>query len=219
MGHDGTSASVPAHGAAWFAQSRNWSGYFDAMVDTLPRPLLLKAIRSFEDEGAPTVKLAGDLGCGQGRDTVELLRCGWRVLAIDSEPEAIDRLLAQPDLTRHDHLQTRVSAFDEMELPQAALINAAYSLPFCPPEHFHTVWESVVDAIEPGGRFVGQLFGDRDEWAGKSGFSHHCRGELDELFSKFIIEYLQEEEMDSIDELGYHKHWHIFHLVARKRAE
>ncbi len=187
------------------------------MADTPPRPLLLKAIGSFEQEGAPTGNLAVDLGCGQGRDTVELLRSGWRVLAIDSEPEAIDRLLAQLDLTRRDHLQTQVSAFDEMNLPQAALINAAYSLPFCPPEHFHTVWSRLIEAIEPGGRFVGQLFGDRDEWAGKPGFSHHSRRELDELFSKFIIEYLQEEERDSTDELGYHKHWHIFHLVARKR--
>ena len=36
--------------------------------------------------------LAVDLGAGTGRDTAELLRRGWRVIAIDREPEAIDRL-------------------------------------------------------------------------------------------------------------------------------
>ncbi len=33
-----------------------------------------------------------DLGCGAGRDTLELLRRGWQVTAIDAEPLAFDYL-------------------------------------------------------------------------------------------------------------------------------
>ncbi|MEJ1932020.1 class I SAM-dependent methyltransferase [Nostoc sp. NIES-2111] len=36
-------------------------------------------------------RFAVDLGCGDGRDTVELLRRGWRVLGIDGAQEAIAR--------------------------------------------------------------------------------------------------------------------------------
>jgi 2-polyprenyl-3-methyl-5-hydroxy-6-metoxy-1,4-benzoquinol methylase len=39
-----------------------------------------------------------DLGSGEGRDTVELLRQGWRVLGIDGEAEAIARLQGRPDI-------------------------------------------------------------------------------------------------------------------------
>ncbi|MGQ9869558.1 hypothetical protein [Leptodesmis sp.] len=45
-------------------------------------------------------RVAVDLGCGDGRDTVELLRRDWQVLAIDGEPQAIARLLERPDINR-----------------------------------------------------------------------------------------------------------------------
>jgi len=34
-----------------------------------------------------------DLGCGTGPETLALLRAGWTVDAVDSEPEAIARLV------------------------------------------------------------------------------------------------------------------------------
>ncbi|MFH7029096.1 MAG: class I SAM-dependent methyltransferase [Heteroscytonema crispum UTEX LB 1556] len=91
----------------------------------------------FDSENATTEsRFAIDLGCGEGRDTVELLRRGWRVLAIDGEVEAINRLLNRPSINR-EFLETRVTRFENLILPDAVdLINASFSLPFCPPEFF-----------------------------------------------------------------------------------
>ena len=44
--------------------------------------------------GSPRRASPSTSAAGTGRDTAELLRRGWRVVAIDREPEAIDRLLA-----------------------------------------------------------------------------------------------------------------------------
>jgi len=69
--------------------SQGWTRYYDAAgVD--PRPTVLAALERFDRE-SPGARFAVDLGCGTGRDTLELLRRGWRVLAIDSQAEAIER--------------------------------------------------------------------------------------------------------------------------------
>lgn len=219
------------HGAAYYAQSGEWSRYYDVMAGAPARPTLLEALRRFEEDEASTNARCGnseqaphefphaiDLGCGEGRDTVELLRRGWRVLAIDVEAEAIARLRARPDLVHGDRLDTARAPYDRVTLPVCRLVNASYALPFCSPDAFPVLWRKIVDAIAPGGRFSGQLFGDRDDWAKLPERTHHTRSELDALVAEFILEQFQEEEHDSADALGYAKHWHLFHLVARKRV-
>ncbi len=263
MAEQGSETKPAAHGAAYYAQRLDWTGYYNAMAGMPPRPLLLEALERFELElrsGAatnflpsrpagggrgratsptsstppdpnrarqeavsnatsrPSASLAIDLACGEGRDTAELLRRGWRVLAIDAEPEAIDRLLARDDLTNQHNLTTQVTTFDRAEFPTCDLFNAAFALPFCEPEHFADVWRRIVNSIAPGGRFIGQFFGDRDDWASIAGRSHHRRAELNGLFSEFILEKFEEEERDGTDALDFAKHWHVFHIIARKRG-
>jgi SAM-dependent methyltransferase len=95
------------------------------------------------------------LGCGEGRDTVELLRRGWRVLGIDGEPEALARLTQRPDIEL-ERLETRSDRFETLVLPeQVDLINASFCLPFCPPEAFPQLWLTIGQALRPGGRFCG----------------------------------------------------------------
>lgn len=188
------------------------------MAGTPPRPLLIDALERFESESNQSGMLAIDFGCGEGRDTIELLRRGWRVLAIDAEREAFERLLARDDLTNTDRLQTRLASFDHVDLPPCRLVNAAFSLPFCPPDRFLDVWRRITDAIEPGGRFVGQFFGDRDDWAALPDRSHHGRDEVEWLLMQFEVEHFQEEERDGADALGFAKHWHVFHIIAGKSS-
>jgi SAM-dependent methyltransferase len=186
-----------------------WSRYYDAAGDE-PRETLLAALKRFTEPG-----LAIDLGCGTGRDTVELLRRGWHVVAIDSEEEAIRRLRAK---TGDDaRLKTQVARYDDAALPSCDLVNASWSLPFCPPDVFGVVWERIVSAFCPGGRFCGQLFGDRDEWTTEDDMTFHTRAEAEELLSDFELEWFNEVEEDGKTALGQAKHWHVFNLVARKR--
>jgi len=204
----------PQPGAAHHASTRDWPRYFDAVAGKPPRETLLDALGRFER--LPARPVAIDLGCGDGRDTVDLLRRGWHVLAIDSSAEAFKRLFAREDLCCRDRLEIRQGEFHEVALPPALLVSASYALPFCLPSHFATVWSRIMASIEPGGRFTGQLFGDRHEWASLPDRSHQTRGEVESLLAPFEVEVLEEEERDGEDACGDAVHWHLFHIVARK---
>jgi SAM-dependent methyltransferase len=197
-----------------------WRTYYDAMANTPPRDTLLFALSRFDAENrfAGTAPLAIDLGCGEGRDTVELLRRGWQVLAIDGQEEGIRRLRDRPDLPLNPRLETQVSRYEDTRLPEnaARLLNASFSLPFCSPDYFPILWQQILLSLVPGGRFSGQLFGDRDGWAGRPGMTHHTCAEAETLLAPLVIERFDEEERDGTTVTGAFKHWHIFHIVARK---
>ena len=187
-----------------------WTRYYDAVGAGEPRETLLAALESIAEPGVSV-----DLGCGTGRDTIELLRRGWRVIAIDAEAEAIQRLrTATGDDPR---LETQVTAYEDATLPPCDLVNASWSLPFCAPTMFEAVWGRVVEALRPGGRFCGQLFGDRDEWSPANDMTFHTRAEAERLFVDFEFERFDEVEEDSKTALGEPKHWHVFNVVARRR--
>ncbi|MEO1585241.1 MAG: class I SAM-dependent methyltransferase [Planctomycetota bacterium] len=209
----------PQPAAFAFGRTRDWPGYFRAVAQGEPRQTLLDALALFDADGlrADRKPFAIDLGAGEGRDTAELLRRGWAVLATDGHPKGIELLTSRPDLTHADRLTARVETFETLsELPAADLINASFSLPFCHPEHFERVWKLIVDALPAGGRFAGQIFGDRDGWAGIPDRSHFSRTEAERLFEGFLLESFREDEKDAKDAAGNQKHWHLFHVVARK---
>jgi len=192
------------------AMNEGFSSYYDATAGRPPRKTLLAALDRFGSEAG----FAVDLGCGDGRDTGELLRRGWSVLAIDAEAEAIDRLRAR-DLAPRALLDTRQARFEETDWPRCNLVNASFSLPLCPPEKFPALWRRIAGSLAPSGRFAGQLYGPRDGWAGRPGTTHHDRIAVEALLAEFAIEMLEEEESDAVTPRGRPKHWHIFHIVAR----
>lgn len=206
---------------------RRWSDYYQAVEGRPPRDTLLFALNQFNalasdamakslGESLERSLWAVDLGCGDGRDTVELLRQGWRVLAIDGETDAINRLRQRADIDRM-LLETRVQRFEALTLPPAVdLINASFCLPFCPPNWFSDLWEEIVVALKPHGRFCGHLFGNRDSWATYPDLTHHTRHQVEQLLAPFDVELLDEEDHPGKTALGEEKHWHIFNIVARK---
>lgn len=194
----------------------DWASYYEKTGTRPPRPTLIRALDAFDREGRPAKAFAVDLGCGSGRDTIEILRRGWPVLAVDSAPEAFEGLLARPDLPEGAHIETQLARYEVMTLPPCDLVNAGFSLPLCPKEAFPGVWAKIVAALRPGGRFSGQLYGDRDSWAGNPTMTHLTREEVDACLADLIVEHLEEEEDDSVTPRGIAKHWHIFHIVARK---
>ena len=200
---------------------RRWTDYYQAVEGRPPRETLVMALERFAVELPPgmrgTIGTAVDLGCGDGRDTVELLRQRWRVIAVDGEPEAITRLRQRSDINR-TYLETRVQRFENLTLPpDVDLVNASFCLPFCPLDFFAALWEEIVTALRPGGRFCGHLFGDRDSWVNYADINYHTRGQVDRLLDPFTIELLDEEEHPGRTALGEEKHWHIYNIVASKR--
>jgi SAM-dependent methyltransferase len=189
-----------------------WSDYYAANEGRAPRDQLLEVLGRFSRPGN-----AVDLGCGAGIDTLAMLDRGWQVLAIDAEADAIERLRARAG--DEPRLETRVASFADAEWPSADLVNAGYALPFCPPEQFDAVWARVVASVRPGGRFSGQLFGDHDEWAADPELSFQTREQALALLGPFELERFDEEDADGKTALGERKHWHVFHVIARRPAD
>ena len=200
------------------SQARGWADYSEKLRDRPPRRTLVAALDAFEALGEmPTDALAVDLGCGDGRDTVEILRRGWSVVAIDAEPEALRRLAAR-DLPGAERITSLVGRFEDVPLPLGlSLVNSSFAMPLCEPERFHDLWRRIREALPAGGRFSGQWYGRRDSWLGREGITFLGRDEALALLEWMDIEMFEEEEADSVTPRGNPKHWHIFHIVARKR--
>lgn len=202
--------------------SDTWRAYYTKTRGRPPRPTVLRALDAFEAEGMPEDAFAVDLGCGGGRDTIEILRRGWRVLAIDGQQAAIHALLAREDIpdAAKTRLETLVSRLEDVEIPRCHLVNASFCLHGCPNDLFPALWKRIFDALRPGGRVSGQLLGERDSWAdparAKPGISAFSRAEVDGLLAPYAVEWLEENEEDSVTPRGEAKHWHFFHMVARK---
>lgn len=210
----------PSHEAA---ERRDWSAYFDRMEGKPPRASLLRALDRFGPVGvsdAGDAPLAVDLGCGSGQDLVPMLERGWRVHAVDADAGGLERLRARPACAAAiaaGRLAVVRADFGSAEIPAAMLVNASFALPFCPPAGFGALWAKIDAAIPSGGRFAGQLFGDRDDWAALGDRTHLSRAETLGLFGQYILEHFEEEDRPSSHAGEHHKHWHVFHIVARKR--
>jgi SAM-dependent methyltransferase len=189
----------------------NWEAYYQRREGQPPRATLLKALQRFSMPGT-----AVDLGCGSGLDTLALLQRGWRVLAIDSEAQALvwlDKIV--PNEVR-DRLEVRQAMFETIDLPACDLVNASVSLPFCAPEQFDGVWSNIVAALGRNGRFAGHFFGDRDSWSDNPHMTFHTAAQVQTLLAAFTIEWLDEQEYEEKRPNGEWKHWHLFEVVARK---
>jgi tellurite methyltransferase len=195
-------------------KAAGWAAYYEKLRDRPPRRTLLAALDRFDP---PLVDaLALDLGCGDGRDIVELLRRGWRVVAVDAEPEAL-RHLAARDLPGADRITPIVARLEEVPLPfGVSLVNSSFAMPLCEPQAFRDLWARIGENLPSGSRFSGQWYGERDSWHGRPGMTFVARGEALALLAGFDLEMFEEEETDGVTPRGNAKHWHIFHIVARK---
>lgn len=189
-----------------------WSLFYGFTKDSPPWPLLVRAASL-----APSKGRALDLGAGAGRDTRYLLEQGFQVTAVDAEPRAVALLSALPQ-TR---LRVVQSSFEDFTFADAAydLISAQYALPFLPKGHFDDVFARLKAALVPGGIFAGQFFGVNDEWnTPDRDMTFLTRAEAEALLSDLATVELTEEEADGHKADGSPKHWHIFHILARRLA-
>ncbi|HKT18600.1 MAG TPA: class I SAM-dependent methyltransferase [Stellaceae bacterium] len=195
--------------------SGDWDAYYAATAGRPPRRTLLWALDQFVPQ--PAAARAADLGCGDGRDTIELLRRGWEVIAIDAEPRALERLAQRPDLPQGARLMPCRGRFEEVGWPEVDLVNASFALPLCRAAEFPALWRKIARSLKPGGRFAGQLYGTRDSWAADRAMMFFDEADARRLFDAYALEMFDIEESDSVTPRGSAKHWHIFHIVARRR--
>jgi len=202
-------------------KSAKWRSYYEAVSGNPARDTTLLALDKWHEENPSNVGYAIDLACGEGRDTAEFLRRGWRVLAVDSEPAALDWLTARDDLTapaarpQTRSLETLCSPMEDAEWEAADIVNASFALPFVPRDRFPGLWDRITGSLRPGGFFAGQIFGPDDDWASDS-LSIYDRAGVDRLFQGFSFERREEINRAGKDAHGNAKHWHMFHIVARK---
>lgn len=188
----------------------NWQAHYADRINRPIAPGLIKAITFVEDEGT-----AVDFGTGDLVDADFLLSQGFnKVIAIDKELPPQDLLEQIPK----DNFEFIQSPFDEFAFPikEYDLINAHYALPFNSPQTFDKVWNGIEQSLTAGGIFVGQFFGNRDQWNKQNrDFTFHTKSEVEHLLSSFEVIEFEEEEIDRKLSNGVVKHWHLFHVIAK----
>ena len=227
-----------------FAAEFDWPGYFNAVEGKPARETLVKALDLFEREGGKKKRelTALDLGCGEGRDTRELLRrkgpgkgkpIRWSLMVTDGSAKGLEILLDSLSGTEHPRVCAAQCKMEELprrypngvrvgikerNAARVDLVNASFVLPFCSAKELPRLWAWITRLIRPDGRFSGQFFGDRDTWAHVRKTTGITRARLERMFRDFVFEELREEEKDDVTSMGEPKHWHVYHIVARKRG-
>lgn len=190
---------------------RIYRKYIAATADEPP-----ERIFDLLDPFLPSSGEAIDLGCGAGRGTLRLLSRGLRVTATDVRREGLKVLRSK--LPPGAPVEIIRTPFQKMELRSYDAVVASYSLFFLEPSEFAEFWPRLVRSVRPGGIFAGVFLGPHDDWRDR-GFTLISRGELEPMFDGFETLYLEEEDKDGETAIGDRKHWHLFHIIARKKAK
>lgn len=196
----------------------HWPDYYAVTVDRPAWGTVADAIARFAAEDGPGAapRFAVDLGSGAGRDARELLRHGWRVLAVDLEPAAALALVAATPPVDRDRLETVEADLATFEIPSCDLANASVSLQFLDEAAYARTFERITAALRAGGRFCGLLYGDRDEAAGEPGMTCPSPAAIRDHLRAFEIESWFEREEDGKMALGDPHHIHLVEVVARR---
>ncbi len=196
-------------------EDHSWVAFIEATATRGPYEFFHSAME-FVDGNRGAGRLAVDLGCGGGADTRSLLVRGWRVVAVDAEPHARMALLEHtPDVYR-DHLEIRIGTFEEVDLPPADLVYAQFSLPFAGDRLGPSV-RNALAAVVPGGAFVGQFIAAEDDWASDPNVAVVDRPWITETFAPFSTLEIDERKHHGPGGAdGATKHWHFFHVRARR---
>ena len=190
---------------------KNIERYYKNTIDAKPNYTIKKFIELKIKPGN-----AIELGCGAGRDTVGLIKNGWNVTAIDKE-NIESRIAAKLEAEELKQFKFLKRKFEEIELENNNLVVANFSLQFCNKNDFKKLWNKIDDSILKDGYFVGNFFGDNDEWKNtKEEMTFLTKEQVIELFENFEIVEFNEVEKDDFTGLGKMKYWHIFNVIAKK---
>ena len=116
--------------------------YYENTENALPHPMVKKII---DMDIKPTNAI--DLGCGAGRDTIYLIKNGWKVLAIDREnnESIIENKLENEEV---QNLTFSCQNFEDIKLENNNLLVSNFSIPFCNKTCFNNFWNKITDSIQ-----------------------------------------------------------------------
>ena len=119
----------------------NIQKYYENTETALPHPMVKKFINMNIEP-----KYAIDLGCGAGRDTIYLIKNGWKVLSIDKEntSEIISSKLNNEELEKFNF---KCQNFESIELEENNLLVANFSIPFCNKDYFYEFWSKITNSV------------------------------------------------------------------------
>ena len=157
-----------------------------------------------------------DLGCGAGRDTIFLIKNGWKVIAIDKE-DTEKMIRSFLNKGEQNSLKFMKQDFKNVILKPCNLLVANASLSFCDKKYFYDLWNKILNSILKDGYFVGNFFGVNDTWTNRTNMTFFSKEEVIKLFSSFEIINFKEIEKDGRTALGAEKHWHLFNVIAKKK--
>ena len=194
-------------------KNTDWPEFIRRTLDAEPRRMAVKALQYFGDFSG----FAVELGCGSGVDVIALAERGWKVYAVDSTPDGFENIRKKIPDSKKDNIECVQVSFEDMTIPEADLVYSSFSIPFCKPGAFNAFWKKIVDAIKPGGRFSGNLFGEKDEWAYMKDVTFLTKDEVLHLLGDFDVEYFKEFHQEGAAVLTPTKLWHYYDVVARKK--
>jgi SAM-dependent methyltransferase len=194
--------------------SDGWDSFYRITKDSPPWSLMIRAAEVARAKGQ-----ALDLGAGAGRDTRYLLAQGFQVTAVDAQADSVALLATLAPQGAPERLLVIKSTFEDFPFETSAydLINAQFALPFVARDHFFAVFSRIKAGLTPGGVFAGQFFGVHDEWnVTDTDMTFLTRAEAEDQVSDLeTIEFRELEEDGHVAD-GRPKHWHVFHILARR---
>ncbi|MCS5711572.1 methyltransferase domain-containing protein [Candidatus Berkiella aquae] len=200
-------------------KNKYWEAYFKAKLRDPPTGFIVDGLNAIQ-QNSPN-KIALDLGCGVGHETLQLLQRGYQVVAVDSQAEAFEYMKQQPNILQYQgNLRTIVSTFEKLpfsELPQVDLVIASFALPFMKTQDFNPTWQKIVEKIKPGGYFIGNFFAPDFSFFAEKFRSHmtfHSKAEAMALLNGFEIVGFQEVNVPGTKP-GTMNHYYVF--MGKKR--
>ncbi|MCW5937743.1 MAG: class I SAM-dependent methyltransferase [Fimbriimonadaceae bacterium] len=191
----------------WEAGDEQALAYFNATKGRGPNPFLTIA----EPHLGP-IGHALDLGAGVGNTARWLADRGWTVHAVEPNQDA-HRFFAET-AGEAEGVALEAAHFHNASLGSYDAVLALFTLFFEEPGRFPATWRRLTASLRPGGVFAGQFLGPNDDWSERC--LTHSRAEVEALFPGWEFLHFEEVDRDGDTALGEAKHWHVFHVIARK---
>ncbi|MEZ4979836.1 MAG: class I SAM-dependent methyltransferase [Chitinophagales bacterium] len=187
----------------------NWEEYYRRTRGKDPRRSLQLVLEKFHAENFTGKAL--DLGSGACNDLDYLYQKKWQACGIDPEPASYKYF--QEHYANIPGLSFQQVKFNEIRWQKYDLIHAGFSLPFCERDYLSELIVAIKSNLNLGGRFAGNFFGLEHSWQNLSLVS---KKEVEDFFSDFEIELIEETKSTRSSTLGEEIFHHDILVIAKK---